>query len=102
MVAGTGLNYETIHRVAALCAESGAEYLGDVRGTRKAELISGARAVLFPSRLPEGCPLVILEAMFAGTPVISSRNGGTGKSSRRRPESCAPGRKSGSVRWTDR
>ncbi|HEV2687747.1 MAG TPA: glycosyltransferase [Bryobacteraceae bacterium] len=76
IVAGTGLNYETIRRVSDLCAEAGAEYLGDVRGTRKAELLAGARALLFPSRLNEGCPLVILEAMVSGTPVISSRSGG--------------------------
>jgi glycosyltransferase involved in cell wall biosynthesis len=77
VVAGTGLNYQTIEQVAALCDEAGAEYFGDVRGRQKAELIAGARAVLFPSRLHEGCPLVILEAMFSGTPVISSRGGGS-------------------------
>ena len=77
VVAGTGLNYETIHRVADLCAAAGAEYVGDVRGVRKAELLAGARAVLFPSRLNEGCPLVLLEAMVSGTPVISSPGGGT-------------------------
>lgn len=77
IVAGTGLDYETIQRVSELCHGAGAEYLGDVRGMRKAELLAGARAVLFPSRLNEGCPLVILEAMVSGTPVISSRGGGT-------------------------
>jgi glycosyltransferase involved in cell wall biosynthesis len=77
VVAGTGLNYETIRHVAELCRAAGAEYLGDVRGARKAELLAGARAVLFPSRLNEGCPLIILEAMVSGTPVISSRGGGT-------------------------
>ena len=77
VVAGTGLNYETIHLVSELCLASGAEYVGDVRGTKKAELIAGACALLFPSRLNEGCPLTILEAMLSGTPVISSRSGGT-------------------------
>jgi glycosyltransferase involved in cell wall biosynthesis len=76
IVAGTGLNYETIHFVSEICAAAGAEYLGDVRGPRKAELLARARAVLFPSRLHEGCPLVILEAMMSGTPVVSSRSGG--------------------------
>jgi glycosyltransferase involved in cell wall biosynthesis len=76
IVAGTGLNYETIRWVSELCSAAGAEYVGDVRGTRKAELIAGARAVLFPSRLREGCPLVILEAMLSGTPVLSSPCGG--------------------------
>jgi glycosyltransferase involved in cell wall biosynthesis len=76
IVAGTGLDYQTIERIAELCAAAGAEYVGDVRGARKAELLGRARAVLFPSRLSEGCPLVILEAMMSGTPVISSRSGG--------------------------
>jgi glycosyltransferase involved in cell wall biosynthesis len=40
-------------------------------------LIAGARALLFPSRLNEGCPVVILEAMLSGTPVISSARGGS-------------------------
>jgi glycosyltransferase involved in cell wall biosynthesis len=77
IVAGTGMNYETIQHVGELCAAAGAEYIGDVRGRRKADLIADARAVLFPSRLDEGCPLVILEAMISGTPVISSRCGGS-------------------------
>ncbi|WP_263352899.1 glycosyltransferase [Acidicapsa acidisoli] len=76
IVAGTALNYETIEYVAGLCQDAGAEYLGDIRGARKAELLAGARAVLFPSRLPEGCPLVILEAMMSGTPAISAPSGG--------------------------
>jgi len=76
IVAGTGQTYEAIHRAADLCAAAGAEYIGDVRGPHKAELIARARAVLFPSRLNEGCPLVILEAMISGTPVLSSPSGG--------------------------
>lgn len=77
IVAGTGLDYQTIERVSQLCAASNAEYVGDVRGVRKAELLAGARALLFPSRLNEGGPLVIAEAMMSGTPVISSTNGGS-------------------------
>jgi len=75
-VAGTGLKYETIHEVSALCREANAEYLGDVRGPDKAKLIAGARALLFCSRLTEGTPLVLIEALLSGTPVISSRSGG--------------------------
>jgi len=77
IVAGTGQTYEKIRHVSELCSEAGAEYVGDVLGARKAELFAGAKAFLFPSRLNEGCPLVILEAMFSGTPVISSTNGGS-------------------------
>jgi glycosyltransferase involved in cell wall biosynthesis len=78
IVAGTATDYETIHRISEECAAVGAQYVGDVRGARKAELIAGARAVLFPSRLNEGCPLVIIEAMISGTPVLSSTCGSGG------------------------
>jgi glycosyltransferase involved in cell wall biosynthesis len=77
IVAGTSDKYETIHRVAEYCATNRAEYVGDLRGRAKAELLAGAQAVLFPSRMNEGCPLVILEAMMSGTPVISSTAGGS-------------------------
>ncbi len=77
IVAGTADKYETIRQVAESCARSGAEYVGDRRGRAKAELLAGARAVLFPSRMNEGCPLVLLEAMMSGTPVISSASGGS-------------------------
>lgn len=77
VVAGTGPDYETIARISAMCDTARAEYVGDVRGEKKAELMAGARALLFPSRMAEGCPLVILEAMLSGTPVISSTCGGS-------------------------
>jgi hypothetical protein len=77
IVAGTGPDCATISRISALCAAAGAQYVGDVRGEEKAELMAGARALLFPSRMTEGCPLVILEAMLSGTPVISSTCGGS-------------------------
>ncbi|HEX6117103.1 MAG TPA: glycosyltransferase [Solirubrobacterales bacterium] len=74
-VAGTVREREAGERIAALCADAGARYLGDVRGPRKAELLAGARALLFPTRLHEGCPLVIIEALMSGTPVIASDRG---------------------------
>jgi len=77
IVAGTARSYEAIRHVSELCAAAGAEYVGDVRGVKKAELLAGARALLFPSRLNEGGPLVIIEAMLSGTPVISSARGGS-------------------------
>ena len=75
VVAGTTREREVGERIAAMCRDAGARYLGDVRGRRKAELIAGARAVLFPTRLHEGCPLVIIEALLSGTPVIASDHG---------------------------
>jgi glycosyltransferase involved in cell wall biosynthesis len=57
------------------CRQAGAEFVGDVRGTRKAELFAGARALLFPTQLNEAFGLVIAEALMSGTPVIASRRG---------------------------
>jgi glycosyltransferase involved in cell wall biosynthesis len=75
VVAGTARDYETIARVSEMCRDSGATYVGDVRSQRKAELLAGAKALLFPTRLNEGCPLVIAEALMSGTPVIASTSG---------------------------
>lgn len=76
VVAGSARKQEIIEEVSRRCRAAGAEYVGDVRGKRKAELIGQAKALLFTSRLNEGCPLVIIEALMSGTPVISSAVGG--------------------------
>jgi glycosyltransferase involved in cell wall biosynthesis len=56
-------------------------FLGAVDAARRDELLSAASVVIIPSRvLPngrsEGTPVVALEALAAGVPVIASRTGG--------------------------
>jgi glycosyltransferase involved in cell wall biosynthesis len=75
IVAGTGNNYKRIMRITSLCKQLGVEYLGDVRGKRKAELLAGARAFLFPTRVAEAFGLGMVEALMSGTPVICSDRG---------------------------
>ena len=75
VVAGTGNNYKRIMRITSLCREIGAEYVGDVRGKRKAELLAGAKAFLFPTRVDEAFGLGMVEALMSGTPVICSDKG---------------------------
>ena len=75
VVAGTGNNYKRIMRITSLCREVGAEYVGDVRGKRKAELLAGAKAFLFPTRIEEAFGLGMVEALMSGTPVICSDKG---------------------------
>ncbi|HET9929657.1 MAG TPA: GNAT family N-acetyltransferase [Polyangiaceae bacterium] len=53
----------------------GHRYLGVVEGARKRRLLSAARAVLIPSRVPETSSLVAMEALASGTPVIAYRSG---------------------------
>ncbi len=75
VVAGTGTNYESIDRVAQSCRRAGAEYVGDVRGRAKAELLAGAKAFLFPTKVEEAFGLGMVEALMSGTPVICSNHG---------------------------
>lgn len=75
VVAGTGNNYKRIFRVETLCRQIGAHYVGDVRGQRKAELLAGAKAFLFPTRVDEAFGLGMAEALMSGTPVICSDKG---------------------------
>ena len=73
-IAGTGL-WE-----ADLCAVidgvHNIEHLGFVSGKPLRQLIANARAVIVPSEWYENCPMSVLEAKAAGTPVIGARIGG--------------------------
>jgi glycosyltransferase involved in cell wall biosynthesis len=75
VVAGTVRERAVGREIAAMCRDAGARYVGDVRGPAKSELLATARGLLFPTRLHEGCPLVVIEAMMSGTPVVASDRG---------------------------
>ncbi|MDC8005425.1 glycosyltransferase [Aureisphaera galaxeae] len=75
VVAGSSPYQKDIEYVEAQCREYNADYLGDVRGMEKAELITGAKALISPSRFAETFGMTIVEALFSGTPVICSGNG---------------------------
>jgi glycosyltransferase involved in cell wall biosynthesis len=55
---------------------NGIRWLGEVDDDELARLYRGARALVYPS-LYEGFGIPILEAMQAGTPVVTSRGGAT-------------------------
>jgi glycosyltransferase involved in cell wall biosynthesis len=75
VVAGTGESYERIATVQELCRQVNATYVGDVRGKEKAELLAGAKAFLFPTKVDEAFGLGMVEALMSGTPVICSDRG---------------------------
>jgi glycosyltransferase involved in cell wall biosynthesis len=75
VVAGTASEYSKIHEMARVCRENGAEYVGDVQGSKKADLFASAKAFLFPTDLNEAFGLVMVEALLSGTPVICSDKG---------------------------
>ena len=47
------------------------EWVGPVTGKKKADILSRARALIFPVRWPEPFGLVVVEALMSGTPVIA-------------------------------
>lgn len=51
------------------------EYVGEVGGKRKQELLKKARCLLFPTTFEEPFGLVMIEAMTCGTPVLALGNG---------------------------
>lgn len=75
IVAGTSHDSSVIRRTDVLCRRAGAEYVGDVRGEEKANLLAGARALLHPTQLEEAFGLAMAEALMSGTPVICSDRG---------------------------
>jgi glycogen synthase len=50
-------------------------FCGEVTGRHKAELIAGARALIFPIRWEEPFGLVVTEALVSGTPVVTTPRG---------------------------
>lgn len=50
-------------------------FLGPIYGNEKLKKIAEADMFVFPPRAPEGHPLVIVEAMAAGLPIISTDQG---------------------------
>jgi glycosyltransferase involved in cell wall biosynthesis len=74
-VAGGCGDPNEVSELEHLCRENGAVYLGVIHGQRKAELFSGARALLFPTQLNEAFGLVVAEALMSGTAVIASDRG---------------------------
>lgn len=74
-VAGSAIDPEIMNMVSQKCQGHNVRLLGEVRGVEKAEVLAGARALLFPTQLNETFGLVMAEALISGTPVISSSCG---------------------------
>ena len=51
------------------------DFIGEVNGEAKLDLLAHARALLFPIDWPEPFGLVMIEALACGTPVIARRRG---------------------------
>jgi len=75
-IAGDGEHRERLEcRTAGLGLEGAVSFLGTCGASRVRALLRGAAALVVPS-IYEGMPLVVLEAMEAGVPVVASRVSG--------------------------
>lgn len=70
--------------IAHLMTQPHVQYLGEIGEAEKAELLGGARALLFPIDWPEPFGMVVIEALSCGTPVLAWPGGSV-------PELIEPG-----------
>jgi glycosyltransferase involved in cell wall biosynthesis len=75
IIAGSSENKILERDFARMCRSKQIEFVGEVSGARKADLIAGAKGLLFPTMQDEPFGLVIAEALISGTPVICSDRG---------------------------
>ena len=64
-------------KIEPLLDDPNIEFVGEIGDADKAAFLGGARAMLFPIDWPEPFGLVMIEAMAAGTPVITWPCGST-------------------------
>jgi glycosyltransferase involved in cell wall biosynthesis len=83
-VAGTGAEEDRLRRLADSVAPGRVRFLGLVPKSGVHDLMLGASVVAVPSRWYENQPMVVLEALARGVPVVGSNLGGL-------PELVQPG-----------
>jgi glycosyltransferase involved in cell wall biosynthesis len=77
IIAGEGPELAMLDRLTQdLGAQSSVRFFGPAARAVVPELFAGATAVVVPSRADEGLPLVSIEAMASGRPLIATRTGG--------------------------
>lgn len=68
--------YENVFKPALEAAGSSVEFLGEVSGSERDELLAESYAALMPGSWPEPFGLAAIEALACGTPVLARRVGG--------------------------
>lgn len=81
VIAGRGPELASLRERAR--GHAAIEFLGEVDTTRRDQLLRAASVVVVPSRVTpggrtEGAPMIAVEALAAGVPVVASRVGGLG------------------------
>jgi glycosyltransferase involved in cell wall biosynthesis len=76
-IAGSGEEENNLRFLGQEAMKTGRlQFLGWQEGKKLADLIASARAVIIPSRWLENFPLIALEALSLGTPIIAANIGG--------------------------
>jgi glycosyltransferase involved in cell wall biosynthesis len=74
VIAGAGEERENLESLCrSLHLSERVRFLGAVQGEKKDYLLQNARCVVVPTRSWEGCPLVVMEALAAGSPVLGTQ-----------------------------
>jgi glycosyltransferase involved in cell wall biosynthesis len=78
VIAGEGPELAVLERLAEdLGARDSVQFFGTASRAVVPGLFAGATVVVLPSRADEGLPLVAIEAMASGRPLVATRSGGT-------------------------
>jgi colanic acid/amylovoran biosynthesis glycosyltransferase len=80
-IVGDGILAEDLKALAARCGVASVEFVGPVDRAAALALMSRARLVCLPARIAtdgdiDGIPVVLMEAMALGVPVVTTRVGG--------------------------
>lgn len=75
-IVGSGPAEAALQKLANELRLTNISFLGQLPPDEVTTQLQHCRALIVPSRWPENCPLVILEALAQGKPVIASRSGG--------------------------
>ncbi len=75
-IAGSGPRASDVRAFIAAHALRNVTLLGQLGAGEVQQVIARALALVFASECYENCPLVVINALYAGTPVIAARTGG--------------------------
>ncbi len=76
VIAGRGRELQHLERLAEQSGSDRIHFLGSVAGDAKRWLLQNAKFLVAPTRTWEGMPVVVLEALACGRPIVGSNVGG--------------------------